>query len=87
MSASPPRPPARRSIAPPVAAARARVAGLSKKGRDAHDPELVSARQELRVLTLADQIQRTIDQAPPLSDEQRARLARLLTPHGEGPIR
>lgn len=83
MSASAPSP-ARRSIAPPVAAARARVAGLSKKGRDAADPELVSARQELRVQTLADQIQRTIDQAPPLSDEQRARLARLLAPQTDG---
>ncbi len=62
---------------------RGRVAALSRS-RQPDDPDLVAARQELRAARLADQIQRTIDAAPPLSAEQRARLARLLTPVAEG---
>lgn len=61
---------------------RGRVAALSRS-RHPDDPDLVAARQELRTARLADQIQRTIDAAPPLSAEQRARLARLLAPATE----
>jgi hypothetical protein len=35
---------------------------------------------ELRATTLEDYIRRAVDAAPPLTDEQRARLARLLSP-------
>lgn len=57
----------------------ARVGGLSRD-RDADDPELVDAKRDLKAARLADHIKRTVDAAPPLTDEQRARLAHLLRP-------
>jgi hypothetical protein len=36
-------------------------------------------RRELRAAQLAEHIRRVVDAAPPLSDDQRARLAALLT--------
>ncbi len=72
---------------------RARVAALSRD-RAPDDPELVAARQaladarraeaaDLRAQRLAKAIRETVDGAPPLTDEQRARLAALLhTPAG-----
>lgn len=62
---------------------RARVAALSRD-RTPDDPELVDARRSLRAERLADYIKRTVDEAPPLTDEQRARLVSLLTPVGGG---
>lgn len=56
---------------------RARIARLSQTLPHDH-PELVDARRELRASRLADYIQKTIDQAPPLTAEQRDRLAMLL---------
>lgn len=56
---------------------RARVASLTRS-RTADDPELVKARQNLKAERLADYIRRTVDAAPPLSAEQRSRLAALL---------
>lgn len=58
---------------------RARVASLTRS-RTADDPELIAARQQLKTQRLADYIQRTMDAAPPLTMEQRDRLARLLRP-------
>jgi hypothetical protein len=58
---------------------RARVASLTRS-READDPELQEARRNLRAERLADYIRRTVDAAPPLSDEQRTRLAALLVP-------
>jgi hypothetical protein len=70
---------------------RARYAALSRD-RAPDDPELVAARQALaearqdpalRAERLAKAIRETVDAAPPLSDEQRTRLAALLnTPAG-----
>ena len=58
-------------------AERARVASLSRS-RTPDDPDLISARRNLRTERLADYIRRTVDAAPPLTPEQRARLAMLL---------
>jgi hypothetical protein len=46
--------------------------------RAADDPDLIAARRELRAATLADRIRRTVDEWPPLTPEQRDRLALLL---------
>lgn len=56
---------------------RARIASLSRS-RTADDPELVEARRNLRAERLADYIKRTVDAAPPLTADQRDRLALLL---------
>ena len=58
-------------------AERARVASLSRS-RTPDDPDLISARRNLRTERLADYIRRTVDAAPPLTAEQRDRLAVLL---------
>lgn len=57
---------------------RARVAALSRS-RDADDPDLTDARRDLRAARLEDYIREVVDQAPPLTAAQRARLASLLT--------
>lgn len=58
-------------------AERARVASLSRS-RTPDDPDLIDARRNLRAARLADYIERTVNEAPPLTDEQRDRLASLL---------
>jgi hypothetical protein len=66
---------------------RARVASLTRS-RTPDDPELVDARRNMRAERLADHIRRTVDAAPPLTAEQRDRLALLLrggAPPGGGP--
>jgi len=56
---------------------RARVGALSRD-RDANDPELIAERQALTTERLADAIRKAVDAAPPLTPEQRDRLALLL---------
>lgn len=56
---------------------RARVASLSRS-RDTHDPELVAARRSLKTERLADHIERTVAEFPPLTREACDRLAGLL---------
>lgn len=56
---------------------RARVASLSRS-RSADDPDLLDARRNLKTERLAEAITRTVDAAPPLTPEQRERLAVLL---------
>lgn len=56
---------------------RARVASLSRS-RTSDDPALLDARRDLRAARLADYIRRVVDAAPPLTPEQRDRLAALL---------
>ncbi len=56
---------------------RARIASLSRS-RTANDPDLVEARRSLREHRLADHITRVIAEAPPLTADQRYRLALLL---------
>lgn len=56
---------------------RARVAALSRD-RQPDDPDLIAARRNMRAAKLADHIRRVVDEAPPLTDDQRADLAALL---------
>lgn len=58
---------------------RARVASLSRS-RSADDPELVEARQNLKALRLEEYVRKTVEQAPPLSDDQLLSIAALLQP-------
>jgi hypothetical protein len=45
---------------------------------------LAAARADLATAKVADYIERTLKDAPPISDEQRARLVRLLRAGGSG---
>jgi hypothetical protein len=56
---------------------RARLASLTRS-REPDDPELIGARRNLKAERLADHIRRVVDEAPPLTREQRERLAILL---------
>lgn len=58
---------------------RAKVASLSRL-RAADDPELIAARQNLKASRLEDYVSRVLSEAPPLTDEQREQIARLLKP-------
>lgn len=62
---------------------RARVASLSRD-RASDDPELVTARKNLRAERLAARMAACVAEAaaaaPDLTAEQRARLARIVTP-------
>jgi hypothetical protein len=69
---------------PEVSHRRAQVAA-SKRHRGADDPRSIDAVRVLRETMLAEHIQRIVDSAPPLSAEQRSRLAVLLLgPAGDG---
>lgn len=57
---------------------RAQLAALSRD-RAADDPELIAARRNLRAARLRDHVVKALTDAPPLSDEQRVSIARLLT--------
>jgi hypothetical protein len=56
---------------------RARVAALVRHRHDG-DPDLADARRELAAARLTDYIQKVVGEAPPLSNEQREKLALLL---------
>jgi hypothetical protein len=58
---------------------RARRANALQRG-DTETAEL--AARDLRAAMLAEHIKTAVDAAPPLTDEQRARLAGLLAPSG-----
>lgn len=62
---------------PSVTHYRAQVAALSRS-RGTNDPELVGARRNLKAQSLAEHIAKAVAEAPPLTDEQRDRLATLL---------
>lgn len=62
-----------------VAHLRARHAGLRRHSRD-DDPAVVAARQELKAASIEAYLERQIAEAPPLTNEQRAKLAELLEP-------
>ena len=65
--------------ASPVLSARGKVAAFSRSRPD-DDPEYIAARQNLNALRLEEHIEKTLAAAPPLTDEQRTRLAELLRP-------
>lgn len=52
--------------------------GALSRSRAADDPDLINARHNLRVAKLADHIATVVAEAPPLTAEQRDRLAVLL---------
>ena len=56
---------------------RARVAALTRS-RTVDDPDLVGARRDLAAARLADYIRKTVDAAPPLTQQQRDELTLLL---------
>lgn len=63
---------------------RARIAAISRGiragERPANDPALVEARRKMRLLRAEEYIQKVVDSAPPLTDEERVRLAELFRP-------
>lgn len=61
---------------------RGRLAILTRhRGPDA--PEVAAARRDLAAQKLEDHVRAIVAQAPPLTDEQRTRIARLLAPAAE----
>lgn len=68
-------------VPPTVAHHRARLANAVRRGDDAAATE---SRRDLKAARLEDHIRKTVDEAPPLTDEQRARLAQLLQPTAGG---
>lgn len=58
---------------------RARVASLTRS-RKADDPDLVAARQKLKVARFEECVARVVAEAPPLTPAQRDRIAALLAP-------
>lgn len=57
---------------------RARVAALSRHHSQDH-PSVAEARRDLKAERLAEQVERALADAPPLSESQRRRIAALLT--------
>lgn len=64
-----------------VAKARARRAGLHARPKT--DPDLKKAERDLAAAKASAHIEKILAAAPPLTDEQRIRLAELLKPAGE----
>lgn len=60
---------------------RAKVASLSRS-RKADDPELLTARRDLKAARLEDYVNKVVAEAPPLTAEQLDRVAVLLRPAG-----
>lgn len=68
----PPMSPERRRL-------RARIARASR-GDQASTENPAELRRELKAVNAAEYIRRLVDTAPPLTDEERRRLAAILTP-------
>jgi hypothetical protein len=64
-------------LSPKQSTLRARLAATTRHHPDADASKL---RTELRTETAAEYIRRLVDEAPPLSDDQRNRLASILRP-------
>ncbi|ATD70348.1 MULTISPECIES: hypothetical protein [Gordonia] len=62
---------------------RARVAALSRVKRP-DDPALIDARRDLKLANIESYVGKVLAEAPPLTDEQRTRLAELLRPARQG---
>lgn len=58
----------------------AAVVGALQRHHGPDDPRLPDARRELRAAELEEHVRRIIDAAPPLTSEQRDRIAALLRP-------
>ena len=68
------------SPSPAAAHHRAALAGLASGGVPPDDPRYDEHRRGLAAALLTDYIERVLAQAPPLTDEQRSKLAELLRP-------
>lgn len=66
---------------PTIRSERGRVGALSRS-RNQDDPDLVEAKRNLKALKLEEHIRRVVAEAPPLTDEQRDRIAALLRAGG-----
>jgi hypothetical protein len=62
---------------------RARVAALTRS-RQPTDPDLLAAKRDLAESRAEEYIRRIVDAAPPLTQDQRSRIAALLQGGGEG---
>lgn len=69
------------SVSPEAAKVRARLAATKRWNPDS--PTIEDDQREYKTLTLAEHIARVVDSFPPLTEEQRARLAVLLRPVAE----
>lgn len=56
---------------------RGRIAALSRS-RPSNDPDLVTARQNLKALTLEEHVRKVVAAAPPLSLDQVDRIVTIL---------
>jgi hypothetical protein len=59
----------------------AKHAGLARR-RPPSDADVIAARRDVDVECLAAHVKRVVDSAPPLSSQQRSRIAALLRPTG-----
>jgi len=66
---------------PLVRVASTRLAALTRH-RSADDPEVAEASRDLRAAQLEQHVRRVVDEMPPLSADQRARLIVLLRSGG-----
>jgi hypothetical protein len=64
---------------------RARLAGYKRQHRPESDPDVVATRRELRAAKFTADIKALVDGAPPLSPEQKNKLAMAMLRLGGGP--
>lgn len=67
----------------PVLQARARL-GVAARTRDL--PQIETARRNLAAAKLEDYVARVVAEAPPLTEDQRTRIAALLRPASGGGV-
>jgi hypothetical protein len=75
------------ALSPEARRHAARIGGLKRSGVPDDDPRYDEARRDLRAQILHDYVERVLADWPPLTAEQRAKLAELLRPvrvHGGG---
>ena len=65
-----------------IRVASTRLAALVRH-RTADDPDVIEAARDLRAAQLDEHVRRVVDSFPPLTPEQRSRLAALLAGTGE----
>ena len=61
---------------------RAQIAAHKSHGKPDDDPAVVTARQDLKALRLEEYVRKVVSEAPPLTDEQRDRIAAILRAGG-----
>jgi hypothetical protein len=68
------------ALPPEARTAVARIGGMKRCGVPDHDPRYDEARREIRAAMATDYVRRLLDDWPPLTAEQRSKLAELLRP-------